>query len=123
MAYLQVQSSNLVLKNALSKEKNVRSCKCEAQSQIEVSQIEVSVDPKKAPKKISLGQGGKKGKIHNQLLFQDLFQRKLPTKKRKTSLMKQILAGNRSDDKGTFLIRHSITIDRCATILRCDLNL
>lgn len=45
MAYLQVQSSKLVLKNALSKEKNVRSLKCEVQSQIEVSQIEVSVGP------------------------------------------------------------------------------
>lgn len=38
MAYLQVQSTNFVLKNALSKEnKDVKSCKCEAQSQIEVS--------------------------------------------------------------------------------------
>lgn len=36
--------------------------------------------------------------------------------------MKQILAGNRSGDKETFLIRHSVTTDKCATILRCDLN-
>lgn len=33
-----MQSTNFVLKNALSKEnKDVKSCKCEAQSQIEVS--------------------------------------------------------------------------------------